>query len=165
MVEAWVCHLRSLRRGGDVRLSAAALAHVAAWATLLALAGFSAWRDPAANLLPAAALAAALILDGTGRIAAAVIAGRAGPDPRLAGLPSLVLGVGGTVGLVAGAAALLVFPRAVPVLASALAGLVAIGALARLALIRIVLALPGDEPAALPAEARATSVRPPLSRR
>ncbi|TXN53844.1 hypothetical protein FV230_29175, partial [Methylobacterium sp. WL6] len=70
-----------------------------------------------------------------------------------------------TVGLVAGAAALLVFPRAVPVLASALAGLVAIGALARLALIRIVLALPGDEPAALPAEARAAPTRPPLSRR
>lgn len=94
------------------------------------------------------ALAAALILDGAGRLAAIRIAARAGPDPRLGGLPSLVLGVGSTVGLVAGLAALLLFPRAAPVLASALAGLLAIGALARLALIRIVLTLPGDEPAA-----------------
>ena len=65
------------------------------------------------------------------------------------------------VGLLAGGAALLLFPRAVPVLASALAGLIAIGALARLALIRIVLALPGaepDEPPPAPAE-------PPLSPR
>lgn len=147
MIEALVGHLRSLRGGGDGRGAIAAIAHAAAWTVLLAVAGLAAWRAPSANLLPAAALATALILDAAGRIGAAAIARRPGPDPRLSGLPSLVLGVGGTLGLLAGGAALLLFPRAVPVLASALAGLVAIGALARLALIRIVLALPGDEPA------------------
>ena len=131
-------------RGARSRIPA--LAQGAAWAALLALAGVLAWRDPGANRLPAAALAAALILDGGARIAARRIAGRAGPDPRLSGLPSLVLGVGGAAGLLAGGAALLLFPRAVPVLASALAGLVAIGAMARLGLIRIVLALPREEP-------------------
>ena len=154
------------RRFRDARLSLPALAHGTTWTALLALAGFLAWRDPGTNLPPAAALAAALILDGGARIAAARIAairvaGLAGPDPRLSGLPSLVLGVGGAVGLLAGGAALLLFPRAVPVLASALAGLIAIGALARLALIRIVLALPGEEPG----EPRPAPAEPPLSRR
>ncbi|WP_187278730.1 hypothetical protein [Methylobacterium sp. WL12] len=150
-----------LRRFGDVRPSLTALAHGAAWTALLALAGFLAWRDPGTNLPPAAALAAALILDGGARIAAARIARRTGPDPRLSGLPSLVLGVGGAFGLLAGGAALLLLPRAVPVLASALAGLIAIGALARLALIRIVLALPGEEPG----EPCPAPAEPPLSRR
>ena len=161
MVEGMTGRRRSIRGGQGARLSRPALAHGAAWTALLALAGFLAWRNPGTDLPPAAALAAALILDGGGRIAAIRVAGLAGPDPRLSGLPSLVLGVGGAVGLLAGGAALLLFPRAVPVLASALAGLIAIGALARLALIRIVLALPGaepDEPHPAPAE-------PPLSPR
>ena len=153
MVEGLAGRFMSIRGGQGARLPGSARAHAAAWTALLALAGLLAWRDPGANLPPAAALAAALILDGAARIAARLIAGRAGPDPRLSGLPSLVLGVGGTVGLLAGGSALLLFPHAVPVTASALAGLVAIGALARLALIRIVLALP-EEDRALTAEPR-----------
>lgn len=144
MVEARLRPLRSLRAAGGARGTVAVLAHAVAWAGLLALAVLFAWRNPGPNLYPAAALGFSLLLDGAGRIAGDAIARRAGPDPRLSGLPSLVLGIGGTIGLLAATAALLLFPRAVPVLASALAGLFAIGALARLALIRVVLGLSGD---------------------
>ncbi|WP_375465720.1 hypothetical protein [uncultured Methylobacterium sp.] len=141
MVEATLRHLRFLRLAGPgCGVGTPGIAHAAAWAGLLGIALLRAWQDPAA-VCPAAALAAALVLDGAGRLAAAGLAPRNGPDPRLSGLPSLVLGAGDIPGLTLGAVALMLVPHAVPVLASALAGLLAIGALARLALIRLVLGL------------------------
>ncbi len=111
------------------------------------LAGAFAWRAPDANGWPAAALAAALVLDGLARAAGARAARRAGPGPRLSGMPSVVLamGPGAGLGAVLFGLGLIVWPAGFPVLASALAGLVAMGALARLALARIVLNAP-EEP-------------------
>ncbi|KQP65194.1 hypothetical protein [Methylobacterium sp. Leaf112] len=111
----------------------------------LAMAGLAAafaWHAPDANTWAAAALVAALALDGLSRMAGARVARRTGPSPRMVGMPSVVLAVGPGAGLgaVLFGFGLIVWPAGFPVLASALAGLVTMGALARLALARIVLA-------------------------
>ncbi|MEA1834214.1 hypothetical protein U8607_19155 [Methylobacterium durans] len=138
---AWTSRHRSGLRDGAVRVGLAGLA--------LALG----WHAPEANGWAAAALLASLVLDAAGRLAAA----RAGRDGALAarlrgpslGLPSLVLGLGSGPGLACGTlilgVALLVRPDAFPLLGSLLAGLVAIGACARLALARIVLRVTREE--------------------
>ncbi|MGU3540921.1 hypothetical protein [Methylobacterium sp. A54F] len=114
---------------------------------LAVLAGIAILRAAAApdpNLWPAAALLAGLGLDTLGRALLRRPAARVGV-PAAFGLPSLVLGLGEALGLAAGALALLLWPDAFPVLASALAGLVAIGACARLALARILSRLARSE--------------------
>lgn len=126
-----------------------------AGAARLGLAGLAlalALASPEANGWAAAALLASLLLDAAGRAAGAFAGRRRGiaarlPDTSL-GLPSLVLGLGSGLGLAGGTAilalAVLARPDAFPVLGSVLAGLVAIGACARLALARIVLRIPED---------------------
>ncbi|WP_245516527.1 hypothetical protein [Methylobacterium segetis] len=113
-----------------------------------------AWRAPAANGWAAAALLASLLLDAAARLATV----RAGRDEAVAArlrgpshsLPSLVLALGSGPGLAGGALvlalALLARPDAFPVLGSLLAGLVAIGAFARLALARIILRIAREDP-------------------
>ncbi|KAB1071789.1 hypothetical protein [Methylobacterium planeticum] len=117
-------------------------------AALAGLALLFGWLAPERNAWAAAALLGALLLDALARAAAAHAARRGGIAARLRGLPSLVLGLGSGVGLAGAAAAaalaLLAWPPAFPLLASALAGLVAIGACARLAFARIVLRIGRD---------------------
>ena len=112
------------------------------WIGLSGLAVLFGWLAPGANAWPAGALLGALLLDALSRAAAARTARRGGIEAALRGLPSLVVGLGSGVGLagtaILTALALLAWPKLFPVLASALAGLVAIGACARLALARIV---------------------------
>ncbi|NEU13364.1 hypothetical protein G3T14_14670 [Methylobacterium sp. BTF04] len=107
------------------------------------------WAAPERNAWAAAALALALVLDGVARAAGARAARRGRPAPRLGGPPSVVFAMRPGLGL--GAAlfgvALFLWPAGFALLASALAGLIAMGAIARLALVRIVLATP-DEPEA-----------------
>ena len=112
------------------------------------LAGAFAWQSPERNGWAALALALGLGLDGLARIAGAWLARRGG-SPPIAGLPSLGLafGPGAGLGTVLFGLALLAWPIGFPLLASALAGLVAMGAIARLALAWIVLRT-RDEPEA-----------------
>jgi hypothetical protein len=115
----------------------------------LALAGLTvafAWAAPERNGWAALALAVALALDGLAQAAGAWLARRGGGAPRIAGLPSVVLAFGPTAGLgaVLFGLALAVWPAGFPILASALAGLVAMGAIARLALAWIVLRIDRD---------------------
>jgi hypothetical protein len=111
-------------------------------AGLVGLALLFGWLAPTLNAWPAGALLGALLLDAVSRAVAAQVARRGGIAAALGGLPSLVLGLGSGTGLavaaLSAALALLAWPAAFPVLASALAGLVTIGACARLALARIV---------------------------
>lgn len=111
---------------------------------IAALAGAFAWGAPERNAWAAAALAAALGLDGLAHAAGALIARRGLTVPRIAGPPSLVLPLRPGTGLAAAlfATALVAWPLGFPLLASALAGLIAMGAIARLALARVVLAKP-----------------------
>ena len=108
---------------------------------VMAVSGAFAAAAPAQNLWPGAALAAATALDATSRLAAHAAARRTGLDVALSALPSVVAAIerGPAVGALAMAAALVV-PSAFAWLASGLAGLVAMGALARLALAYAVLA-------------------------
>jgi hypothetical protein len=110
------------------------------------LAGAFAWHAPETNGWAASALIAALLLDAGARLVGRRVALRTGPAPRMAGMPSVVLAVGpgAGVGAVLFGLGLVAWPAGFPVLASALAGLVAMGALARLALARIVLATPRE---------------------
>jgi hypothetical protein len=115
----------------------------------LALAGLTAafaWAAPERNGWAALALAVALALDGLAQGAGAWLARRGGGAPRIAGLPSVVLAFGPAAGLgaVLFAVALAVWPAGFPILASALAGLIAMGAIARLALAWIVLRIDRD---------------------
>lgn len=113
------------------------------------LAAAFAWTGPERNAWAAAAVAGALVLDGLAQAAGALLARRGTRVPRLAGPPSLVLPLRPGTGLAAAlfASALALWPAGFPVLASALAGLIAMGAIARLALARVVLAGP-EEPEA-----------------
>lgn len=108
---------------------------------LAALAIAYAWADAEANAWAAAALIAALGLDVLGRIAGRSALGRS-PAPRGVALPSLVLA--SERGLLAVAflfvAGLLFWQDGFAVLASLLAGLLAMGGIARLAIARVVLA-------------------------
>lgn len=115
----------------------------------LAMAGLAsgfAWRAPETNGWAASALAAALLLDAGARLVGRRVALRTGSAPRMVGIPSVVLAVGpgAGVGALLFGLGLVAWPAGFPVLASALAGLVAMGALARLALARIVLATPRE---------------------
>lgn len=115
----------------------------------LAIAGLAfafAWTMPERNGWPALALGGALLLDGLALLAGALLA-RRGPTPRIAGLPSVVLAFGPAAGLGAAlfAVALLLWPAGFPPLASALAGLIAMGAIARLVVAWIVLRIDRDE--------------------
>lgn len=110
-------------------------------AALLLLAGFFVWHDPLHHGPAAAALVAMLALDTGSRLAAEAASRRSGVAVAIRGLPSLILSLGAP-----GAAALCLVPALVgaapfPVLASLVAGLLAMGACARLALARSVLAL------------------------
>ena len=108
-----------------------------------------AWQAPERNGWAALALALALGLDGLAQLAGACLARRGGGPPRIAGLPSLVLafGPGAGLGTVLFALALLAWPAGFPPLASALAGLVTMGAIARLVLAWMVLRI-REEPEA-----------------
>ncbi|OAS20889.1 hypothetical protein [Methylobacterium platani] len=124
-----------------------ALALLAAWAGSLLLAGQRgegpwirvalalalAWRAPGG---PAAALIAALLVEVAVARLTAVSAARTGTALPGADLHSLILAGGRGADLVAGAAfaALLLWPDRLPVIASALAGLTAMGAIARASL-------------------------------
>lgn len=130
------------------RRAAAALPGGALLASLAlaGLAGAFAWAAPDRNGWAALALALALVLDGSAQATGAWLARRGDGLPRIVGLPSLVLafGPGSGLGAVLFAAALLVWPAGFPVLASALAGLIAMGAIARLVLAWIVLRIPSE---------------------
>ncbi|CAA2105068.1 hypothetical protein MBUL_03008 [Methylobacterium bullatum] len=110
------------------------------------LAGAFAWNAPERNGWAALALGGALVLDGLALLAGAWLA-RRGPAPRIAGLPSLVLAFGPAAGLgaVLFTVALLLWPAGFPPLASALAGLIAMGAIARFVVAWIVLRLDREE--------------------
>jgi hypothetical protein len=114
-------------------------------AALGLVAAFFAWAAPHRNGWAAGGLGAALALEGAGLIAGAVLA-RRGIAPRIAGLRSLVLSLGQGGGLGGGMflVGLVVWPQGFPLLATILAGLVGMAAIARLALARIVLRA-GDE--------------------
>lgn len=118
-----------------------AIGALLAEAGLGALALVFAWSDAEANAWAAGALIAALGLDGLGRIAGGIALGRH-PAPRGVALPSIVLA--SERGLLAVAflfvAGLLMWQDGFPVLASLLAGLLAMGGIARLAIARVVLA-------------------------
>lgn len=124
--------------------------HEAGWPLASTLAGFGlailagalAWHDPSRNGWAAAALAGALTLEQVG-LRAELRAGREhGREARLGDVPSIIRGfehgAGRTLatGVFAGTA--LAWPVCFAVLASTLAGLVALRAIARLALVRIV---------------------------
>ena len=106
-----------------------------------ALALSFAWSDPDGNAWPAGALFAALSLDGLGWLAWRTVLGRA-PAARRVAVPSLVLAP--ERGLLAVAllfaAVVVIWEDGFAVLASLLAGLLAMGGIARLAIARVVLA-------------------------
>lgn len=110
------------------------------------LAASFAWTAPERNGWPALALGGALVLDALAQLAGALLA-RRGPAPRIAAMPSLVLAFGPAAGLGAFlfAGAVLLWPPGFPPLASALAGLIAMGALARLVVAWIVLRAEREE--------------------
>ena len=116
-----------------------------------ALALSFAWSDPAGHSWPAGALVAGVCLDCLGRFAWRSALGKKPAAGSLA-LPSIVLAP--ERGLLAAAllfaAALLIWPDQFAIMASLLAGLLAMGGIARLAIARIVLASEeaGDDPEA-----------------
>ena len=92
-----------------------------------------AFADPAGNAWPAAVLIGALGLDGLGRIASRLaLRGRTGP--HLAALPSMVLASdrGAMAAALIFAAASLAWPGGFSLFAALLAGLMAMGGIARL---------------------------------
>lgn len=116
---------------------------------IAALAAAFAWTGAERNAWAAAALIGALGLDGLAHAAGTLIVRRGLRPPRIGGVTSIVLSLRSGTGLGAAllASALALWPAGFPVLASALAGLIAMGAIARLALARVVLAAP-EEPEA-----------------
>ncbi|GJD94330.1 hypothetical protein [Methylobacterium iners] len=135
---------RTLPRPGVPRIVRDALpAGTLRLAAILALglvAGAFAWRDPSLNGWAAVALGLVLVLEALSLMAVRAVA-RRGLPLRIAGLRSLVLGLGpgGGIGAALFAVALLAWPDGFPILATLLSGLVGMGAVARLALARIVL--------------------------
>ncbi|MFC6388179.1 hypothetical protein [Methylorubrum zatmanii] len=119
-----------------------------------------AWRDPVPNRWPALALVLALVLDAAARIAARAVRQRTGVETEFRGLPSPMLALGNATWI--GGAIMAVGaglrPDLFPLLACALAGLVAMGALARIALARMVIVI--DAAARAEAEAKAEGTRP-----
>lgn len=135
---------RTLQRPGTVRAARHAVPapalRIAAIPALGIVAGAFAWRDPSHNGWAAAALGSVLVLETLSLVAVGVVT-RRGLPTRIAGLRSLVLGLGPGAGIGAAlfAAALLARPDGFPILATLLSGLLGMGAVARLALARIVL--------------------------
>ncbi|GEP09399.1 hypothetical protein [Methylobacterium gnaphalii] len=129
------------------RVADASLSYCLGSAALLAVtAGFLS-QAPVSNGPASLALAAAIALDAASRLAAAALSRRCGLALAMGGLPSLVLPLGAMPGL---AAAILVLLPLLgggrfPVVASLIAGLIAMGALARLSFIRSVLSRTGAE--------------------
>ncbi|MCP1551159.1 MULTISPECIES: hypothetical protein [Methylorubrum] len=117
---------------------------------MLTLALAFAWWDPAQNRWPALALVMALGLDTAARIAARAVRQRTGVETEIRGLPSPMLALGNAAWIAAIVAAVSagLRPALFPLMASALAGLVAMGAVARLALARMVFAIEAAERAA-----------------
>lgn len=106
-----------------------------------------AWWHPAQNAWAALALGIALALDAAARLAVRLAQARTGVAAEFRGVASPLLMLGNAVwlgGLLVAAGAWL-RPDLFPLLASALAGLVAMGACARLALVRAVIALDAAE--------------------
>lgn len=103
-------------------------------AVLILVGGFAWWR-PGQNGPAALALGLALILDLGTRLFATAAARRSGIEGQDRGLPSLVLLIGNPVGIAStGLLGILALSAdRLPVLASLLAGIVAIAAVARLA--------------------------------
>lgn len=110
---------------------------------LLALTALFVWQAPVRNGPAAIALAVAVALDAASRLAADAATRRSGLVVAMEGLPSLVLLLGAAPGLAALALAVLpvVGPERFPIAASLIAGMIAMGALARLSLTRSVLVL------------------------
>lgn len=114
-----------------------------------------AWWHPARNLWPALALVLAFGLDAAGRLAGQAARRQTGVAAEFRGLPSPMLALGNAVwigGAVMSAVSLL-RPELFALLASALAGLVAMGAFARLALARTVVVIDAAERAEAEAKA------------
>lgn len=114
-----------------------------------------AWWQPARNVWPALALVLAFGLDAAGRIAGRAARRQTGHAAEFRGLPSPMLALGNAVwvgGAVMSAVSLL-RPDLFAPLASALAGLVAMGAFARLALARTVVVIDAAERAESEAKA------------
>jgi len=122
----------------------------------LGLALVFAYVDPDRNRWPALALVLALALDVAARIIARAVRQRTGVETELRGLRSPVLVLGNAMGIGAALVAVVagLRPELFPLLASALAGLVAMGACARLALARMVVVIEAAERAAAEAKKR-----------
>ncbi|MBB3903089.1 hypothetical protein [Methylobacterium brachythecii] len=129
------------------RVADASLSYCLGSAALLAVTAAFLAQAPVANGPAALALAAAIALDAASRLAAAALSRRSGLALAMGGLPSLVLPLGAMPGLAAAVLALLplVDSGRFPLVASLIAGLIAIGALARLSFIRSVLSHTGAE--------------------
>ncbi len=108
---------------------------------VLALVGAFAWWRPGEYGPAALALAAALVVDLAARLAVVTAARRSGLEGPVRGLPSLVLLVGSPVGiaLIAILGILVLGPDRFPILASLLAGIATMNAVARLAAARSLL--------------------------
>ena len=117
--------------------------YLAGSAILLALTALFVWTAPLVNGPAAAALAVAVALDAGSRLAAEAVSRRSGVELAMRGLPSLVLPLGAAPGLAAAILAVLPLLGSgrFPLVASLIAGMVAMGALARLSLTRSVLVL------------------------
>ncbi len=115
--------------------------YLAGSGALLALTALFLWKAPAVNGPAAAALAVAVALEAASRLAAEAASRRSGVELAMRGLPSLVLPLGAAPGIAAAILAVLPLlgPGRFPVVASLIAGMVAMGALARLSLTRSVL--------------------------
>ncbi|MEH3117307.1 MAG: hypothetical protein PGN25_06790 [Methylorubrum populi] len=122
----------------------------------LAVALAFAWWGPVQNRWPALALVLALALDNAARVAARAVRRRTGVETEIRGLPSPMPALGGApwIGAALVAAGSGFRPDLFPLLACALAGLIAMGACARLALARMVVAIEAAERAAAEAETR-----------
>lgn len=109
-----------------------------------------AWWHPAQNAWAALALGLALAVDTAARQASRLAHARTGIDAEFRGVASPLLMLGDAVWLGGLLVALGAWarPDLFPLLAAALAGLVAMGACARLALTRAVIALDAEERAA-----------------
>ncbi|KQT07390.1 hypothetical protein ASG40_13700 [Methylobacterium sp. Leaf399] len=100
-----------------------------------------AWVDPEGNRWPASALIGALLVDGLGRLAGR-IAARRSPGHGAMAMASLILLPDRAVPAVAVAlaAGAIAWGEGFPVMASLVAGLLAMGGIARLAIVRRILA-------------------------
>lgn len=110
-----------------------------------------AWWDPARNAWAALALALALLFDAAARLVVRAMQASREPGPgtsadfRGVASPLLMLGNAAWLGAAGVAAGAWLRPDLFPLLAAALAGLVAMGAFARLSLVRTVIAFEAAE--------------------